>query len=173
MLTVLVLAARFADPLLSLADLGGKLRAARGELARLDAVLRTEPLPQACGPVEQFGHSLELESVAFRHDDHTEFDGLSLSVPDGQRLAVVSPSGAGKSPLVQLLARFYDVDAGTVRVGGVCGTRPAGVRRRSRARWPLASQRTGQWSRTARQTSQPRAWTVQTPAMVGPPQALW
>ncbi|WP_051819747.1 ABC transporter ATP-binding protein [Streptomyces flavochromogenes] len=118
LLTILVLAARCADPLLSLADLGGKLRAARGELARLDAVLRTEPLPRAPGPVEQRGHGLEWESVTFRRDGHTVFDDLSLSVPEGQRLAVVGPSGAGKSTLLQLLARFHDVDAGTVRVGG-------------------------------------------------------
>lgn len=118
LLTILVLCARCADPVLSLADLGGKLRAARGELARLDAVLRTEPLPQAPDPVEPLGHGLEVESVTFRHAEHTVLDGLSLSVPEGQRLAVVGPSGAGKSSLLQLLARFYDVDAGTVRVGG-------------------------------------------------------
>ncbi|MEU3609204.1 ABC transporter ATP-binding protein [Streptomyces sp. NPDC035033] len=118
LLTVLVLAARCADPLLSLADLGGKLRAARGELDRLDAVLRTEPLPRAAEPVEPRGHGLEVESVVFRHGGHTVFDGLSLSVPEGRRLAVVGPSGAGKSTLLQLLARFHDVDAGAVRVGG-------------------------------------------------------
>ncbi|MFH9725478.1 ABC transporter ATP-binding protein [Streptomyces sp. NPDC017254] len=119
LLTVLVLAARCAEPLLSLADLGGKLRSARGELARLDAVLSTEPLPQAPDPAEPRGHGLEWESVTFRHDGRTVFDDLTLSVPDGRRLAVVGPSGAGKSTLLQLLARFYDVDAGAVRVGGV------------------------------------------------------
>lgn len=119
LLTVLVLAARCADPLLSLAELGGKLRAARGELARLDVVLRTEPLPQAADPVEPAGHGVEFDSVAFRHGGHTVFDRLSLSLADGQWLAVVGPSGAGKSTLLQLLARFYDVDAGAVRVGGV------------------------------------------------------
>ncbi|MBG0814617.1 ABC transporter ATP-binding protein [Planomonospora sp. ID82291] len=118
-LTILVLAARCADPVLSLADLGGKLRAARSELARLDAVLRTEPLPEAPEPIQPVGHGLDLESVAFRHGDRTVFDGLSLSVPEGRRLAVVGPSGAGKSTLLQLLARFHDVDAGAVRVGGV------------------------------------------------------
>ncbi|MCG5219231.1 ABC transporter ATP-binding protein [Streptosporangium sp. KLBMP 9127] len=118
-LTILVLAARCADPVLSLADIGGKLRAARSGLARLDAVLRTEPLPEAPEPIQPVGHGLELESVAFRHGDRTVFDDLSLSVPEGQRLAVVGPSGAGKSTLLQLLARFHDVDAGAVRVGGV------------------------------------------------------
>jgi ATP-binding cassette subfamily B protein IrtB len=118
-LAILVLAARCADPLLSLSDIGGKLRGARSELARLDKVLRTEPLPEPRGPVQPVGHDLEFESVAFQHGDRMVFDDVSLSVPAGQRLAIVGPSGAGKSTLLQLLARFYDVDAGAVRVGGV------------------------------------------------------
>ncbi|QIJ61190.1 ABC transporter ATP-binding protein [Streptomyces sp. JB150] len=117
-LTVLVLAARCADPLLSLADLGGRLRGARGELARLDALLRTEPLPRAAVPVGPAGNAIEFDSVVFRHGGRTVIDGLSLSVPEGQRLAVVGPSGAGKTTLLQLLARFHDVEAGAVRVGG-------------------------------------------------------
>jgi ATP-binding cassette subfamily B protein len=118
-LAILVLAARCADPLLSLSDIGGKLRGARSELDRLDKVLRTEPLPEAPEPVQPVGHDLEFESVTFRHGDRTVFDDVSLSVPEGQRLAVVGPSGAGKTTLLRLLARFYDVDAGAVRVGGV------------------------------------------------------
>jgi ATP-binding cassette subfamily B protein len=64
-------------------------------------------------------HDLEFESVTFGHDGRTVLDGLSLSVPQGRRLAVVGPSGAGKTTLLRLLARFHDVDAGAVRVGGV------------------------------------------------------
>ncbi|ADI03900.1 ABC transporter component [Streptomyces bingchenggensis BCW-1] len=118
-LTILVLAARCADPLLSLSDIGGKLRGARSVLARLDTVLRTEPLPEASEPIQPVRHDLEFESVAFQHGGRTVIDNVSLSVPEGQRLAVVGPSGAGKSTLLQLLARFYDVDAGAVHVGGV------------------------------------------------------
>ncbi|WP_336205759.1 ABC transporter ATP-binding protein [Nonomuraea sp. LPB2021202275-12-8] len=119
LLTILVLAARCADPLLSLSDIGGKLRSARSELDRLDQVLRTEPLPEPREPIRPERYDLEFESVSFRHGDRTVIDDLSLSVPQGQRLAVVGPSGAGKSTLLQLLARFYDVDAGAVRMGGV------------------------------------------------------
>ncbi|GIH90610.1 ABC transporter ATP-binding protein [Planobispora siamensis] len=118
-LTILVLAARCADPLLSLSDIGGKLRSARAELDRLDTVLRTEPLPEPREPVRPVRHDLEFASVTFRHGGRTVIDDLSVSVPQGQRLAVVGPSGAGKSTLLQLLARFHDVDAGAVRVGGV------------------------------------------------------
>ena len=118
-LAILVLAARCADPLLSLSAMSGKLRGGRSELARLDTVLRTEPLPQPREPIQPVRHDLEFESATLRHGDRTVLDSVSLSVPQGQRLAVVGPSGAGKSTLLQLLARFYDVDAGAVRVGGV------------------------------------------------------
>ncbi|WP_280418979.1 ABC transporter ATP-binding protein [Nocardia carnea] len=119
LLAVLVLATRCTEPLLSLAELGGQLRAARAELTRLDALLRTPPLPEPAHPVRPARHDLAFESVTFAHDDRRVVDDLSLSVPQGQRLAIVGPSGAGKSTLLQLIARFYDVDTGAVRMGGV------------------------------------------------------
>jgi ATP-binding cassette subfamily B protein IrtB len=118
-LTILVLAARSADPLLSLSEIGGRLRGARVVLARLDAVLRTAPLPSPASPSVPAGHALEFEDVTFRHGDRTVVENVSLSVPEGGRLAVVGPSGAGKTTLLRLVARFYDVAAGAVRVGGV------------------------------------------------------
>ncbi|MGX1129130.1 ATP-binding cassette subfamily B protein IrtB [Streptomyces glaucescens] len=119
LLTILVLAARCADPLLALTDIAGKLRGARSVLARLDALLGTAPLPEAAEPVQPRAHDVQFESVVFRQGDRTVIDDASLSVGEGQRLAVVGPSGAGKSTLLQLLARFHDVDGGAVRVGGV------------------------------------------------------
>ncbi|MFI9637659.1 ABC transporter ATP-binding protein [Nocardia sp. NPDC051929] len=119
MVAMLVLVARCADPLLSLSEIGGKLRSARTVLGGLDTVLRTEPLPEPREPIRPVGNDLAFESVAFRHGGRTVIDDVSLSVPEGQRVAIVGPSGAGKSTLLQLLARFYDVDDGAVRVGGV------------------------------------------------------
>ncbi|CAM3715507.1 ABC transporter ATP-binding protein [Nocardiopsis rhodophaea] len=118
-LALLVLAARCVDPLLSLSDLSGQMRASRGELERLDAVLREEPLPEPEKPAEPWGSDLAFDSVVFRRGGRKVLDRLSLRVPQGERLAVVGPSGAGKSTLLQLLARFHDVDAGAVRFGGV------------------------------------------------------
>ncbi|MFI8948263.1 ABC transporter ATP-binding protein [Streptomyces sp. NPDC053750] len=118
-LAVLVLAARCADPLLSLAEMSGGIRAARAELTRLDDVLTTEPLPEPRAPREPSRHDVEFDAVTFRHGDRTVADGVTLSVPEGRRLAVVGPSGAGKTTLLQLLARFHDVDGGAVRIGGV------------------------------------------------------
>ncbi|WP_280262736.1 ABC transporter ATP-binding protein [Nocardia abscessus] len=118
-LAILVLAARCAEPLLSLADIGGQLRSARAQLTRLDALLRTEPLPEPGDPIQPHHHDLEFDAVAFLHGDRMVIDDLTLTVPQGQRLAIVGPSGAGKSTLLQLLARFHDVSKGAIRVGGV------------------------------------------------------
>ncbi|MFD6396074.1 ABC transporter ATP-binding protein [Nocardia sp. NPDC060249] len=118
-LAILILAARCADPLLSLADIGGQLRGARSELVRLEALLRTETLPEPSTPLEPQAHDLAFDAVTFRHGTRTVLDEVSLTIPQGQRLAVVGPSGAGKTTLLHLIARFYDVDAGTVRIGGV------------------------------------------------------
>ncbi|MFJ9818082.1 ABC transporter ATP-binding protein [Streptomyces sp. NPDC101151] len=118
-LALLVLAARCVDPLLSLSDLAGQMRASRGELERLDAVLREEPLPEPAQPLEPRNAALSFDSVVFRRGGRTVLDRMSLTVPHGQCLAVVGPSGAGKSTLLHLVARFHDVDAGAVRLGDV------------------------------------------------------
>lgn len=118
-LALLVLSARCVDPLLSLADLGGVMRASRGELERIDAVLREKPLPLPQRPKKPADNSIELEGATFRRGGRTVLDGLTLKAEDGRRLALVGSSGAGKTTLLQLAARFHDVDAGAVRLGGV------------------------------------------------------
>ena len=63
---------------------------------------------------------VELEDVRFSYDGQREvLHGVSLTVRQGERLAVVGPSGAGKTTIVELVSRFYDVGEGTVRIGGV------------------------------------------------------
>ena len=64
---------------------------------------------------------VELEGVHFTHLDNTEptINGVSLTIAAGSYVAVVGPSGAGKTTLIDLLLGLYDPDAGTVRVGGL------------------------------------------------------
>ena len=64
------------------------------------------------------GH-VELKDVSFRYlPDRPLIEDLNLDVKPGQRIAIVGPTGCGKTTLINLLMRFYDVDAGAVRVDG-------------------------------------------------------
>ena len=65
------------------------------------------------------GH-IELENVSFRYEADTPLiDDLSLDVKPGQTVAIVGPTGAGKTTLVNLLLRFYEIDHGAIRIDGV------------------------------------------------------
>ena len=64
------------------------------------------------------GH-VQLEDVSFRYlPDRPLIEGLSLDVKPGQRIAIVGPTGCGKTPLINLLMRFYDVNGGAIKVSG-------------------------------------------------------
>ncbi|OOE12441.1 ABC transporter ATP-binding protein [Fictibacillus arsenicus] len=64
---------------------------------------------------------VEFHQVSFRYEDHTEFvlKGLSMHVKQGEYVALVGPSGAGKTTLCSLIPRFYDVTSGNVFLDGV------------------------------------------------------
>ena len=64
------------------------------------------------------GH-VQLEDVSFRYlPDRPRIEGLSLDVKPGQRIAIVGPTGCGKTTLINLLMRFYDVNGGSIKVSG-------------------------------------------------------
>lgn len=101
------------------------------QLARIDEVLGIEPLPVpepgSARVPERF--DVEFDTVCFSYDTTGEKDGasagslaldqVSLAVPAGTACAIVGPSGAGKSTVASLVARFWDVSSGAVRIGGV------------------------------------------------------
>lgn len=118
LIALLVLAARFVEPMVVAADLGGALRMARNSLGRIDEVLAAEPLPEPEAPRQPSGAAIELDRVSFAYGDRPVLDGVSLRVPERTMTALVGPSGSGKTTVTRLVARFWDVDAGTVRVGG-------------------------------------------------------
>lgn len=65
------------------------------------------------------GHGITLNHVSFAYDGKNNvLENSSLEIGDGEKIALVGRSGAGKSTVVQLIARFYDVDAGEIRIGG-------------------------------------------------------
>ena len=70
-------------------------------------------------PVLQPDGHVQLEDVSFRYlPDRPLIEGLSLDVKPGQRIAIVGPTGCGKTTLINLLMRFYDVNGGSIKVSG-------------------------------------------------------
>ena len=83
----------------------------------LDAPDESPDAPDAATLVPD-GH-VTLENVAFRYvPDRPLIEGFDLDVAPGQRIAIVGPTGCGKTTLINLLMRFYDVDGGAIRVAG-------------------------------------------------------
>ena len=97
----------------------------RAAMQRLNELLSVEPaiasLPGA-SPIEPFRGEIELRDVTFRYpgrpDGPPVLDRVSLRIPAGRTIAVVGRTGSGKSSLVQLLPRLFDVEAGQVLLDG-------------------------------------------------------
>lgn len=88
-------------------------------LARIDSVLETAPMQVQAVPQYPKDSSVTLRDVHFSYDGKTEvIKGVSLDIQPGQTVAFVGPSGGGKSTLANLVFRFFDVQSGSVRVGG-------------------------------------------------------
>ena len=88
-------------------------------LARIDSVLEAAPMQVQAVPQYPKDSSVTLRNVHFSYDGKTEvIKGVSLEIQPGQTVAFVGPSGGGKSTLANLVCRFFDVQSGSVRVGG-------------------------------------------------------
>ena len=64
-------------------------------------------------------HDIKLDHITFSYDQRKIIDDVSLTIPEKTTTAIVGPSGGGKTTLCNLIARFWDVDSGTVTLGGI------------------------------------------------------
>lgn len=90
-------------------------------LNRMDEVLGQEELPDAAKGKKVKDASVGLKDVTFAYDDTKQnaIDGVSIEIPAGAHVALVGPSGGGKTTLASLIARFWDVKSGSITIGGV------------------------------------------------------
>ena len=89
-------------------------------LQRIDSVLNLKPLEEAKHPKHPKDASVELQNIRFSYDGETEvLKGISLTIPQGQTVAFVGPSGGGKTTLANLISRFFDPQSGIIKIGGV------------------------------------------------------
>ncbi len=117
---LLVLAVRFIEPLGGLIDLVGALREMDNSIKRLMTILDTPALPQKRDAARALGDaSIEFSGVRFAYGDRPALSDVSFRCAPGTTTALVGASGSGKTTVIRLIARFFDIDAGRVRVGGV------------------------------------------------------
>jgi ATP-binding cassette subfamily B protein len=114
--------ASFFDPLQQLSQLYNTFQASMAAVQKIFTVLDTEPdmldAPDAV-PLPDVAGDLELRGVTFGYDeDRPVIHDVSFAVPAGRTVALVGATGAGKSTLVKLLARFYDPQQGAVLIDG-------------------------------------------------------
>lgn len=110
----------------TISEVIGDLQRAAGATERLMELLATEPeiaAPAAPQPMREppMG-TIAFENVSFYYPsrlDTPALENISLSVPSGEKLALVGPSGAGKTTLFQLLLRYYDPQTGVIRIDGI------------------------------------------------------
>lgn len=111
------------EPILQLSEQFAQIQTALSAGERIARMLEVEPEvaePQQPKHIENFDQSVTFENMAFGYQpDHPVLRGINLDVKPGQRIAIVGATGAGKSTMMKLLARYYDVNEGSIKVGGV------------------------------------------------------
>jgi ATP-binding cassette subfamily B protein len=112
----------FFRPLGSLSDKAGSFQIAMASAERLFALMDTpEQINDPATPLsaEQIAGPIEFKNVTFAYEENNPvLKNISFTVEPGQVLAVVGATGAGKSTLINLVGRFYDVQQGSITIGG-------------------------------------------------------
>ena len=123
LLAVLLYTRRFFDPMEEMAMFYNSYQAAAAALEKISGVLEEEPgVPDPVQPVDlwEAEGAVDFRDVRFAYQaDRVVLPDFSLSIPAGQTVALVGSTGAGKSTLAKLLARFYDPTTGVVELDGV------------------------------------------------------
>ncbi|WNS44109.1 ABC transporter ATP-binding protein [Paenibacillus sp. MMS20-IR301] len=125
MILFLLISPSLSAPLLKLLYLGGGMREIVEGNKRIAAVFAEQPVCEPEAPKVPAGHDIVFDNVSFAYEpeDSTNYkpilSGISFTARAGEMTALVGPSGGGKSTIASLLLRFWDVQQGVIKIGGV------------------------------------------------------
>ena len=119
LIALLILAVRFVEPLIMSADVSGAIKVAGNALSRAANLLSTPVLPEPAASRTPADGSVRFGEVSFGYHHDLVIEEVSFSIAGGSMVALVGASGAGKTTIARLIARFWDSDRGSVAIGGV------------------------------------------------------
>lgn len=128
-LAAAVIAIRITQPLSSSVVYSDELHKANNALDQVHEVLDADPLPIAANPVtERTGTAISFNNISFGYNpERPVLQNIDFVAEPGKITALVGGSGTGKSTLLRLAARFWDVDSGSVTIGGDAGSGAGGA----------------------------------------------
>ena len=118
-ITVIILALGMSAPIVAAFNFVDTLAQVGTTVGQVDEILKAEEQSHSSELVVFNGHNIDVKDVSFGyHDDKEILHGISLSIPQNSMTALIGPSGSGKTTFCNLIARFWDVDSGSVKIGG-------------------------------------------------------
>jgi ATP-binding cassette subfamily B protein len=107
--------------LMKVAYAGESQMIVKDALERMYSLLEVEPLREAADPKMPKDSGISIDNIKFTYDENkmNAIDGITLDIKPGEHVAFVGPSGGGKTTLASLIARFWDVKEGSIKIGGV------------------------------------------------------
>ena len=90
-------------------------------LNRMDSIMKVQPLPESKQTQIPSDASIDIENISFTYQDASTkaIDNLSMHIKSGEHVALVGPSGGGKTTVASLISRFWDVSEGNIKIGHV------------------------------------------------------
>ena len=117
-LIFLIMGLRIYEPIKLLIPSSAFLNLAEPAIHKIKDILDTKPLPQPENGQNPKALDVQFTDVTFSYDKTPVIKNINFTIPEKRITALVGPSGSGKTTITRLIARFWDVDSGEVRVGG-------------------------------------------------------
>lgn len=119
MLMIIIFIFQFYIPLKSLAGLSSQIYIMKKALDRYEAISNLEIMDESGKDINLEHFDIEFENVGFAYEEQEILHDISFKVPEHSMTALVGRSGSGKTTIANLIARFWDVDSGEIKVGKV------------------------------------------------------
>jgi len=121
-ITYIVLFTQIINPAKTISEATANFKKGFASLHRIETLIQSDEKiiedPQAA-PITSFNHTIRFDNVSFAYENKIILDSINITIPKGKMIAICGSSGGGKSTLVDLLPRFYDVCGGAILIDGI------------------------------------------------------